>query len=390
MSEFSTDDFFKYFYQSFRKIDWILFSCVILISLAGLFTMNSFSSGNLSGGESRFFERQTLWIVISVIVFLVFSQIDWSFLKKTRIILILFILSVFVLSLLFVLGSVFKGAQSWFSFGTFSFQPTDPIKLVVILILSKYFSRRHIEIANIRHILVSGFYVFVIFMLVFLQPDFGTAIIIFLLWLGMVLVSGISKKHLFVVFSVCLLTFGSLWFFVFKDYQKSRIINFVYPLTDIRGSGYNAYQSVIAVGSGQIFGKGIGYGTQSKLQFLPEYETDFIFAAFAEEWGFVGALLLIILYGIVFYRMLNLSSRGATNFETLFGAGLTILFLIHVIIHVGMNIGVLPVTGNTLPFMSYGGSHLLSEFMGLGILMGMARSGRAVHRSSTMNEMVGV
>lgn len=372
------------FKNIFKGIDWILFVPVILVSLAGLFTMNSFV------GNSLFFSRQLTWLCVSVVLFFIASQIDWSFLKNTKIIVSLFALSVLLLLSLFVFGSIFKGAQSWFNLGAFSFQPTDPIKLVVILILAKYFSRRHIEIANVRHILVSGFYVFVIFFLVFLQPDFGSAIIIFFLWLGMVLVSGISKKHLLTVFLLGLVAFGGLWFFVFKPYQKDRIKNFVHPLTDIRGTGYNAYQATIAVGSGQMFGKGIGYGTQSKLQFLPEYQTDFIFAAFSEEWGFLGVTLLFILYGIIFWRMMRISMRGGGNFQILFGMGLTILFLVHSIIHVGMNIGLLPVTGNTLPFMSYGGSHLLTEFLGLGVLMGMNRFSRTAHKDLSSNELVGV
>jgi len=373
----------------FKNIDWVLFVCVILVTLAGLVTMNSFLSVQI-GNNGYFFERQALWFIISLLVFFVASCINWGFLKNTRIIVTLFITSTFLLSLLFVLGSVFRGAQSWFNFGSFSFQPGDPIKLIIILLLSKYFSRRHIEIANIRHILVSGFYVFIIFILVFLQPDFGSAIIIFLLWLGMVLVSGISKKHLLLVFLTAVVVFGGLWLFVFQPYQKDRIINFIHPLTDIRGSGYNAYQSTIAVGSGQIFGKGIGYGTQSKLQFLPEYQTDFIFAAFAEEWGFAGVVLLFILYGIIFFRILKIAFKGGGNFEILYGIGFCILLLVHTVIHVGMNIGLLPVTGNTLPFMSYGGSHLLTEFLGLGILMGMSRGARIVHKEIASNEMVGI
>jgi rod shape determining protein RodA len=370
------------FSSMFKDVDWILLFSVVLISLAGLVSMNSF------GVSSRFFERQIVWLSASIFIFLVASMVNWSFLKNTRVIVLLFTLSVGMLSLLFVVGSVFKGAQSWFSLGAFALQPVDPIKLVVILILAKYFSRRHMEIANIRHILVSGFYVFVIFILVFLQPDFGSAIIIFFLWLGMVLVSGISKKHLLVVFFIGIISFAGLWLFVFRPYQKDRIKNFINPLANVRGSGYNAYQSVIAVGSGQVLGKGIGYGTQSKLQFLPEYQTDFIFAAFAEEWGFVGVMLLFILYGIVFYRMLKISFYGGSNFEILFGVGLTLLFIIHSVIHIGMNIGLLPVTGNTLPFMSYGGSHLLTEFFGLGMLMGMRKSARTVHKDLTRNELV--
>lgn len=368
----------------FRNIDWILFSSVLLISLAGLVTMNSFV------GDSIFFNKQVIWIIVSTIAFIVASNIDWSFLKSTRVIIYLFLLSTTLLFLLFVAGNVTKGAQSWFNFGAFSFQPVDVVKLAVILLLSKYFSRRHIEIANVRHILVSGAYVFVVFLLVMLQPDFGSAIIIFAVWFGMVLVSGISKKHLLAVFLIASVVFGGLWFFVFKPYQKARIVTFLNPLTDIRGSGYNAYQSTIAVGSGQIFGKGIGYGTQSKLQFLPEYQTDFIFSAFAEEWGFFGVTLLLLLYGIVFWRMLKISFKGGGNFEILFGLGLLILFVVHTTIHIGMNIGLLPVTGNTLPFMSYGGSHLLAEYFGLGILMGMRRSSRSVHKDTAGNEMVGV
>lgn len=367
-----------------KNIDWLLFGSVILISFAGLVTMDSFV------GVSKLFERQLIWLIFSCVVFFVASNIDWRFLKNTKIIVTFFGLAVALLVSLFILGSVFKGAQSWFDLGFFSFQPADPIKLIVILILAKYFSRRHIEIAHIRHILVSGAYVFIIFLLVFLQPDFGSAIIIFFIWLGMVLVSGISKKHLFLVFVIGLVSFVLLWSFVFKPYQKDRIINFVQPLSDIRGSGYNAYQSTIAVGSGQVVGKGVGYGTQSKLQYLPEYETDFIFAAFAEEWGFIGVLLLFTLYGIVFWRIVSISSHGATNFEVLFGLGLAILFLVHIIVHVGMNIGLLPVTGNTIPFMSYGGSHLLTEFLGLGILMGMNKYSRGVHKDIVRNEIIGV
>lgn len=365
-----------------KNIDWVLFGSVLTISLAGLVTMNSFVE------ESAFFNRQVIWICVSTVAFFIASGIDWAFLKNTRIIVFLFLISTSLLFLLFAFGAVSKGAQSWFDLGSFSFQPVDVVKLVVILLLSKYFSRRHIEIANIRHILVSGLYVFIVFVLVLLQPDFGSAIIIFGIWFGMVLVSGISKKHLFAVFFLGVVVFGGLWLFAFKPYQKARIMTFLNPLTDIRGTGYNAYQSTIAVGSGQFFGKGIGYGTQSKLQFLPEYQTDFIFAAFAEEWGFVGVTLLLALYGIVMWRILKISSKGGSNFEILFGLGLVILFSIHAIIHIGMNIGLLPVTGNTLPFMSYGGSHLLAEFLGLGMLMGMRKSSRSVHKEVSQNELV--
>ncbi|OHB00045.1 MAG: rod shape-determining protein RodA [Candidatus Zambryskibacteria bacterium RIFCSPHIGHO2_12_FULL_44_12b] len=370
--------------RSILNIDWVLFLSVVLVSLSGLVTMNSFV------GESYFFGRQTIWLSISIIIFFVCSFIDWRFLRRTGVVVSLFVFSTLLLLLLMIVGEAVKGAQSWFQLGTFAFQPSDPVKLTLIIILSKYFSRRHIEIAHVRHIVVSGVYAFILFVLVFLQPDFGSSIILFAIWLGMVLVSGISKRHLLAVVLLAAISFGILWSFVFEDYQKQRIVTFIHPLTDIQGAGYNAYQSTIAVGSGQIFGKGVGYGTQSKLRFLPEYETDFIFAAFAEEWGFVGVTILLTLYGVVLSRILQIAIRGASNFETFFGLGVAILFISHIIIHIGMNIGLLPVTGTTIPFMSYGGSHLVTEFAALGILMGQRKYSRPTHAEAGKNELVGV
>jgi rod shape determining protein RodA len=262
------------------------------------------------------------------------------------------------------------------------------VKLILVALLAKYFARRHIEIAHIRHIFVSGFYVLLISGFLFFQPDLGSIIIIGSIWLGMVLVAGISWKHLAVLFLSAVLVGGALWSFGLQSYQKQRILTFLHPLADVRGSGYNAYQSTVAVGSGELLGKGVGFGTQSKLQFLPEYETDFIFAAYAEEWGFVGVLLLLGLYGVVMIRILSIAAHGADNFSILFGAGIAIMFLSNLVVHVGMNMGLLPVTGTTIPLMSYGGSHLLTEYLALGILCGMSRRAHATpHTRGT--ELVG-
>lgn len=366
------------------SIDWLLVLFIIPVLLAGLVTMKSFTE------ESSFFSHQLIWIIISFIFLFAFSFIDFRFLKRTDILVTLFIIFSGLLILLFLFGHIAGGAQSWFSFGGFSFQPSDMMKLVVILMLAKYFSRRHIEIGNFKHIFISGIYAFIPFILVFLQPDFGSAIIIFLIWFGMTLVSGISKRHLLVVIGVVVAAFIILWGFVFQPYQKDRIINFIQPLSNIQGSGYNVYQSTIAIGSGQLFGKGVGFGTQSRLNFLPEYQTDFIFAAFSEEWGFVGVIILFILIGLIIWRILRMALLGTTNFEILYGLGIAIYFMAHFIINIGMNLGIMPVTGITLPFMSYGGSHLLTEFIGLGILMGMSRYGRVAHRDDMHNEFLGI
>ncbi len=368
----------------FLNIDWLLVVFLLPVLLAGLITMKSFTEA------TPYFSHQLIWIGISFTVFFALSCIDFRFLKRTEILVALFGIFSFLLLLLFIFGHVSNGAQSWFSFGGFSFQPSDMMKLVVILMLAKYFSRRHVEIDNFKHILISGLYAFIPFILVFLQPDFGSAMIILFIWIGMTLVSGISKKHFLIVLGVGALAVIFLWIFVFQPYQKDRILNFVNPLSNIHGSGYNVYQSTIAVGSGQLMGKGVGFGTQSRLKFLPEYQTDFIFAAFVEEWGFVGAMLLFLLLGLIVWRILHISLLGATNFEILYGVGLSIYFMSHFIINIGMNIGIMPVTGITLPFMSYGGSHLLTEFTGLGILMGMNKYRRVAHRDDMRNEFLGI
>jgi len=357
------------------SIDWIAFGAALGLALLGLVTMNSFQS------QDPFFVKQAVLIFISVGVFFIASGIDWRFLRRGGVAAALFFIVLIPLVVLVVAGTATKGAKSWFDLGGFALQPVEFVKLALIITLAKYFSRRHIEIANIRHILVSGVYAGIVFILVAIQPDFGSAIIISLIWLGMVLLSGISRSHLFTVIAVGAVAFSGLWLFGFQDYQKTRILTFLHPLADIRGAGYNAYQSTIAVGSGELLGKGIGYGTQSKLRFLPEYQTDFIFAAFAEEWGFVGVLLLFILYGVLFWRIIVSAMRGASNFETLFALGVLCYFGAHFVLHVGINVGFLPVTGTTIPFMSYGGSHLLAEFLALGMISGMARYALAGRRS---------
>ncbi len=366
------------------RIDWMLLLFALPITIAGLVTMQSY------GGGSIFFDRQMAWLALALIGFLVFAFIDVDILKKTNVLVGLFFSCLFLLLLVAVVGRATNGATSWLALGGFGIQPSDFVKLILILLLAKYFSRRHVAIGQVKHLFISGMYMLIPFALVFLEPDFGTAMILGLIWLGMALVAGIRKTHLGLLFGAGLVAFLILWSFVFAPYQKARIQTFLNPLRDIHGAGYNARQAVIAVGSGGVLGKGVGYGTQSRLRFLPEYQTDFIFAAFAEEWGFVGALLLLLLFGLLIARILNLALHGASNFETLFASGLVVLFISHITINVGMNMGILPVTGITLPFMSYGGSHLIMEYGALGILSSMRRNTRKVHPEDLTKEFEGL
>ncbi|HVM73551.1 MAG TPA: FtsW/RodA/SpoVE family cell cycle protein [Candidatus Paceibacterota bacterium] len=369
--------------KNWSNIDWYLFAAAFAISLLGLVTMHSFSAENV------FFGRQIIWIGLAVMVFFVASIPEYSFLRRTPIVVGLYTIVVALLALIFVFGAVVKGGQNRFNLGLFAFQPADLAKLILVVFLAKYFARRHIEIAHIRHILVSGAYAFVMLFLVFLQPDFGSAITIASIWLGMVLVAGISWKHLATLFIIGAVVAGGLWHFGLHQYQKDRILTFLHPLSNIQGTGYNAYQSTVAVGSGEFVGKGIGYGTQSKLQFLPEFQTDFIFASYAEEWGFVGVLLLFGLFSIVIVRILMIAVHGYDNFDMLVAAGIAIYFISQFTVHAGMNMGLLPITGTTLPFMSYGGSHLITEYLALGILMGLRRRARPTIQARDETEIVG-
>jgi rod shape determining protein RodA len=361
----------------FSGFDPILFFSVLGLSLMGLVTMYSHV------GDNAYFNRQIIWLLMATGAMFFAMVPDYRLFRNGNVTFYIYVVIVAMLLAVLFIGEITLGAQSRFDLGFFSLQPSDPAKVILILVLAKYFAKRHELIGDFRHIIVSGIYAMLIFGLVFIQPDFGSAVILFFVWLGMVLVSGIKIQHLVTVFLLGTVAFGGMWQFVFLDYQKDRIATFLNPLSDIQGAGYNAYQSTVAIGSGELLGRGIGYGSQSKLLFLPEYETDFIFAAFAEEWGMIGVILLFGLFTIVIHRLLRHAAEGATNFERLFTAGVAILFVAHFFVHIGMNIGLLPVTGTTVPFLSYGGSHLLTEFIALGIVMGMRRYKPIGHASRT-------
>ena len=359
----------------FINCDWLLLGGVMVLTFFGLVTMYTFNDNNI------FFYRQLWWTSISLVILFLAMIPDYRFLRSGNTTFLIHLCMTGVLILVLFFGELTLGARSRFDLGFFSLQPSDPAKLVLIAVLAKYFSKRHEIIGDIKHILVSGSYTLLFFGLVFIQPDFGSALIFFLIWLGIVLVSGIRFRHLMVVSLFMLLAFGTMWQFGFQEYQKQRIVTFLNPLTDIEGAGYNVHQSTIAIGSGQVWGKGIGYGTQSKLQFLPEYETDFIFAAFAEEWGFFGVLVLFFIFGVVIWRLLRHATVAASNFERLFASGVAIMFISHFFVHIGTNVGLLPVTGTTIPFLSYGGSHLLIEFLGVAMVIAMSRYAKTTYQA---------
>lgn len=345
-----------------RAIDWPLLTLTLPLVIAGLITMKSFE-----GGSDYFFWRQLWWVLLGIAVYIATSNIDWQIFNSGLIVF------VYLSGLLALAALPFVSETSWFRLPVFAVQPSEPMKIFTALILAKYFSRRHIEIAHFRHIFISAVYALIPALLIFFQPDFGSAVTFGVLWFGMIMISGVSKRHLTALLLLVMAISAVGWLWFLEPYQKLRITTFLNPYVDPQGAGYNALQSKIAVGSGGIFGQGIGYGSQSRLEFLPEHETDFIFAAFAEEWGLAGGLILIIFFTLLIWRVLTLRFIGSGNFEKFYSVGLALILIAHFVFHVGMNIGLLPITGLPLSFMSYGGSHLVSVFAGLGILSAMRK-----------------
>ena len=348
-----------------RKFDWLLMGAVLLLIAIGLTSLFS-----LSGiGATRFFERQLVWTGVSVALLLASSMIDFRiFRTQTAAVVSLYAAAVLLLGMVLVVGPRVRGIRAWLHIGGVALQPVELAKLSLTVLLAKFFSKRHIEIYRVRHLVVSGLYLALLTLLVLLQPDPGSAVVLIAIWIAVVLFSGMRLRHFFSLLAIGAVTAGIAWFFVLLPYQKARVTSFIDPYRDPQGAGYQMIQSMIAVGSGRVWGKGLGYGSQSHLHFLPEAHADFIFAAYTEEWGFIGSTLLLGLLGTALWCIIRIGSRARDNFSRIYTIGFAAYIFSQSFIHIGMNMGVLPITGITLPFVSYGGSSLVTLMIGLGIV----------------------
>lgn len=353
-----------------RKIDWYLFSAMFAVSVLGLLSLASVSSQDVLPYE--FFWRQAVWLSAGIIFFFIFVFLDLrSFERVSALTLGFYILSFILLAATIFFGKEIRGTRGWLTFGPINFQPVELINIALILVLGKYFILRHLEIVRLRHFFVSGFYVFAPALILFLQPDLGSVIVMIFLWIGIIFSAGVSWRHFVVLFVIFALLGASAWFLILKPYHKERFLTLFNPSRDPLGIGYNVLQSKIAIGSAGIFGKGFGNGTQARFGFLPEAKTDFLFAAFFEEWGLVGAAFLFALFILIFYRCYAVIRSSVSNFNRFLAAGLLVLIESEFIINIGMNLGALPVIGIPLPFFSYGGSSIVSLWLGFGILQGL-------------------
>ncbi len=352
------------FLISLRRLDWLLFFAMIFLlflSASILYSLNL----NIEASDFLIFKKQLVFILLGLILFFVVANINyrvWSTFSK-----LIYILFALVLVAVVVFGRELQGTTGWIIIGPFSLQPVEFAKIACLVLLARYFSDNSREFYMLKHIVISGLIVLLYVALVMLQPDLGSSLVMVGVWLVMILFTGLRTKYLFWLATLFLVVVTTAWFFILAPYQKDRLLVFINPGLDPQGSGYNVLQSITAVGSGQIFGRGLSLGSQSNLRFLPEPETDFIFAVIAEDLGFLGVMLTLGLLAFIIYRLFAIMGLSQDDHGSYLVLGIVAMILVQSFINIGMNMGISPVTGIPLPLVSGGGSSLWSMMIALGI-----------------------
>lgn len=346
-----------------KDFDFLLFVPIVLLLLFGIVVLSSTS--NTAARD------QLIFVFIGLTVFLVCSFLDFRILKEFSLLLYLF--NVFLLIITLGFGIYSKGAVRWIPLGIggFTFQPSEFMKLSLIISISGFLSNR-LGRSDFRDFIFSIIIVLVPSVLIFVQPDLGTAMVMWFIWLSIILGARLRLVYL-VYFFLVLILVSPLFLWSLKPYQRQRIEYFFSPSSDPLGSGYHVLQSQIAVGSGMITGRGFGRGTQSHLRFLPEYHTDFIFASLAEEWGFLGAIVVLLLFGLIFFRITLIGIRSPSLFGQFLSLGVLVMIFVQAVINISMNLGIAPITGVPLPLLSSGGSSLVLTMASLGLIESVAR-----------------
>lgn len=351
-------------FRMLRQFDWILMLC--MLSLVGLGILVIYSA-TYQTVMAELYIRQLQWLGFAIIVLFIILQIDYHVLTDFSLLFYLFSLALLVAVLLF--GKRISGAKSWFSFGYFNFQPSEIVKITSILLLARYLSSESKQTLVFKDFLMAGLIMGVPMFLIILQPDMGTTITFLVPLILMMFLAGMKYKLILLTVLSGIAALPIFWRFL-KPYQRNRILTFVDPTIDPLGSGYQIIQSKIAVGSGRITGKGLfSKETQAYLDYIPEKQTDFIFSIHAEDFGLIGVLIALALYFLLLYRMLQAAMTARDKVGTFVIMGIMSIFFFHVVVNIGMVLGLMPITGLPLPLMSYGGSSLMSTIIGIGIII---------------------
>lgn len=355
--------------EELKKFNWSLIALEAM--LFGIGIWNLMSATGVQDKSLGLYKSQLLWFGIGMCataVILLFHYTVFS-----RLAYIIYFANLVLLGSVLVFGKSSLGAKRWLGIGALRIQPSEFMKLSVVICLAKYFETdQTVGGYGIKDLVLPGLLVGLPALLIMLQPDLGTALIILLTFVSMMLFMRIQPKTLLAILISAAVALPAVYKFALKPYQRQRLVSFVNPESDPKGSGYNSIQSMIAVGSGQLFGKGYKKGTQSQLNFLPEHHTDFIFSVFSEEHGFVGCMILVALYLIFMSNGLSVAYQSHDKFGVLLALGIMTIFFWHIFINTGMVMGLLPIVGVPLPFLSYGGSSLVTSILGVAILTNIA------------------
>lgn len=343
----------------FNKINWPISICSSLLLSIGILVIYS------SSKELSF--QQLLFAVLGFVIFLAVSQFDYRSIKG--LIIPFYLLTIILLIIVQLLGVETRGVIRWIPVGIFNIQPSEFAKPALILLLSQFWIKHPPSWINIFKSLL---WVLPLIFLIFKQPDLGSTLTLIAIWVGILLVTKISAKKMLIL-SLLIVFIIPIGWLSLQDYQKQRIMTFLAPGSDPLGRGYNLIQSTIAVGSGQLIGRGLGRGTQSRLQFLPEFRTDFIFASIAEEMGFLGSFIILSIYFFLLTYCLRLSEKAYDMFGFLIIFGVVSMLLFQTAVNIGMNLGLLPITGITLPLISYGGSSVIATLLSLGLIASVSK-----------------
>jgi len=348
-----------------KRYDWFLNGAILVLAAASLLAIVSISL--------RLFFLQALWFGIAAGIIFFLVQIDFRAVANYR----WMIFSCYVGGLLLLVATllfapIINQSRSWLALGPFRLQPSEFIKVALILLAAYFFARKHVGIAHVKNLLVSFFYFFAPIAIILIQPDWGSGLVIAALWVGFLLVSGIRWRHLGVGLAAAAILGILSWQFFLQPYQKERIIGFFNPNYDPLGINYSVIQSQIAIGSAGFFGKGFRQGTQTQLGYLPEPTNDFVFAAFVEEWGFLGGAVVLAAFLFLVIRIIRIGLASADTFSQFVCLGSAILFLTEFVLNIGSNLALSPVVGVTFPFLSYGGSSLLTKAILIGIIQSIA------------------
>jgi len=346
-------------FKNLKFIDHTLLFSALLLTALGVVIIYSIS---FAEGGSSLYIQQIVYAVLGIVLFFVFNLLDYRTLRGVA--WIIYLSGILLLVIVLIFGRSGPAAR-WLHFGLFYLQPSELFKVISAIYLSAFLCDK--EELSFRDILAYIIAVLLPLILILIQPDLGTAVVIFVIAAGLLLISKIKRMYLLALF-LALLVMLPIGYTSLKDYQKERIRTFINPTEDPWGAGYNVLQSKIAIGSGGFFGRGLGRGSQSQLHFLPAQHTDFIFASLAEELGFVGAGILIVFYLTIAFRAIKISALARDNFGRFLSIGIVVMFVFQAFVNIGMNLGIMPVTGIPLPFVSSGGSSLLTSFISLGIL----------------------